>query len=56
MGVQVYSARMQVLLPRAINTSMAVLEGKKGLLLACFLIFYLPAQAGVDVELPGALR
>lgn len=30
------------------------LEGRKGLLLARFLIFYLSAQAGVDAELSGA--
>lgn len=58
MGVrrfQIYSALVQVLLLRHISTSMAMQEGEKGLLLACFLIFYLTAQAGVDAELPGAL-
>ena len=33
-GFQVYSACMQVLLPRAINTSTAVLEGSR----VCFLL------------------
>lgn len=43
-GFQVYSARMQVVLPRAINTTMAALERKNSLLLACFLVFYLPLR------------
>lgn len=43
-GFQVYIARMQVLPPRAINTTMAVLEGKNSLLLACFLVSYLPLR------------
>lgn len=46
-GFQIYSALMQVLLLRAIiNTSMAMQEGKKGLLLACLLFDFLPHCPG----------